>query len=63
MSSIAAFERLAYYDENPDLVQTVEIKRLPEDEPLIQMETSTGDMRYYRRWGTLTLLLTARPAR
>jgi uncharacterized protein (DUF1684 family) len=47
-----AFEGLAYYPENPDLAQTVAITRLPDDEPLILMETSTGDTRHYRRWAT-----------
>lgn len=47
-----AFEGLDYYDYDPDLVLTVAVNRLSDDEPLIQMETSTGDTRLYRRWGT-----------
>lgn len=46
------FMGLAYYDANPTLVLTVAVDRLPDDEPLIEMETSTGDTRLFRRWGT-----------
>ena len=47
-----AFDGLAYFDEAIKLFMTVEVERLPETEPLITMETSTGDKRPYRRWGT-----------
>ncbi len=46
-----AFRGLDYYDENPTLTFEIEVTRLPETEPLIEMETSTGDTRLYRRWG------------
>lgn len=45
------FEHLNYYDENPDLAFTAEVTRFAADEPLIEMQTSTGDTRFYRRWG------------
>ena len=45
------FEGLNYFEENDDLVLTVEVKRLGDDEPLIEMDTTTGDRRHYRRWG------------
>ncbi len=45
------FTGLDYYPENSDLVFEVEVERLPDTEPLIEMETSTGDKRLYRRWG------------
>ena len=48
------FEGLNYYDENEALVFEVEVERLPETEPLIEMETSTGDVQPYRRWGRFT---------
>lgn len=46
-----AFQGLNYYDENPDLVLEVDVERFSEDEPLIEMETSTGDTQHFRRWG------------
>lgn len=45
------FEGLNYYDYNPELVFDVKIERYPATEPLITMQTSTGDTRHYRRWG------------
>jgi len=48
------FTGLNYYDENPDLSLTVEVTPLPADEKLVEMETSTGEHRLYRRWGQLT---------
>jgi len=46
------FTGLSYFAENPAFVFTVTVTRLAEDEPLLEMETSTGEMRLYRRWGT-----------
>ena len=48
------FQGLDYYDENKDLILEVEVERFPETEPLIEMETSTGERRLYRRWGRFT---------
>lgn len=45
------FQGLNYYDENPDLVFEVDVERFSEDEPLIEMETSTGDRQHFQRWG------------
>ncbi len=45
------FDGLAYFDANRDLVLRVEATRFADDEPLIEMETSTGDRQFYRRWG------------
>ncbi|MFQ5400914.1 MAG: DUF1684 domain-containing protein [Anaerolineae bacterium] len=50
----AAFKGLDYYKEDEGLLLTVDVVRFPENEPLIQMETSTGDTRPYRRWGYFT---------
>jgi len=49
-----SFEGLAYYDYNEALVFKVDVKLLPEDEPIVTMQTSTGDSQDYRRWGTFT---------
>ena len=46
-----AFSGLDYYDDNEALAFTTAVTRFPDDEPLIEMETSTGDLRLYRRWG------------
>ena len=47
----ADFEHLDYYEENPDLVFTAEVARFADSEPLVEMQTSTGDVRQDRRWG------------
>ncbi len=52
-----AFEGLDYYDENPDLAFVVHVERFPASEPLIVMETSTGDRRPYRRWGRFSVVV------
>lgn len=45
------FQGLSYYAPDDSYVFTVAVQRFAEDEPLIQMETSTGDVRPFRRWG------------
>ena len=45
-----AFQGLNYYAFNPDLVVAGPIIRFAQNEPLIEMQTSTGDTRRYRRW-------------
>lgn len=57
------FDGLNYYDENEDLIFEVEVERFPEDEPIIEMETSTGDRQPYRRYGTFTFAVDGRSAR
>jgi uncharacterized protein (DUF1684 family) len=57
------FRGLAYYDHNPALVLTVAVERLPDDEALIEMETSTGDVRPFRRWATFDFAVGGEPAR
>lgn len=49
------FQGLDYFDYNPDLVLEVELERFPEDEPLIEMETTTGGKQRYRRYGRFTV--------
>lgn len=45
------FIALSYYPEAPELCLTVPVERYPDNEPLVTMQTSTGDTRQYRRWG------------
>ena len=47
----AQFKGLNYYPETEDLIIQGEVERFPYNEPAIDMETSTGDVRPYRRWG------------
>ena len=51
------FEGLPYYDANEALVLTVEMVRFAATEPMIEMETSTGDVRPYRRYGRFSFLV------
>lgn len=51
----ADFNGLAYYGENRSLKLIVAVERFPDSEPLIEMSTSTGDTRRYRRWGRFTV--------
>ncbi len=44
------FEGLAYYPENPDLNLEVEVEELPVKDS-IQMETTTGGVQTYQRYG------------
>jgi uncharacterized protein len=46
------FAGLKYYDYNPDLVFELEPEEFAEKEA-IQMQTSTGDLRNYLRWGRI----------
>ncbi|HRN67108.1 MAG TPA: DUF1684 domain-containing protein [Promineifilum sp.] len=57
------FKGLDYYGENPALVIVATVEHLPDDEPIIEMETSTGDARPFRRWGTFAFEVDAQPAR
>ncbi|MCA9940355.1 MAG: DUF1684 domain-containing protein [Anaerolineales bacterium] len=49
------FRGLSYFAPDEAFVFVVEVRRFPDDEPLIQMETSTGDVRLYRRWGEFSV--------
>ncbi len=51
------FTGLRYYEPNDDLAFEVAVERLPADEPLIQMGTSTGDTQTFRRWGRFTFVV------
>ena len=45
------FDGLNYYGPNQDLILEVEVERFPDGEPIVIMQTSTGDQQEYRRWG------------
>lgn len=47
----ADFDGLPYFAENEALILAVEVARFAATEPMIEMETSTGEQRPYRRWG------------
>lgn len=47
----AEFAGLPYYLPNADLVFEVDVDLFSADEPLIEMQTNTGDTRLHRRWG------------
>jgi uncharacterized protein (DUF1684 family) len=49
-----AFQGLNYYGINEDLILEVVVERFPEEEPLVEISTNTGDLRAYRRWGRFT---------
>jgi uncharacterized protein (DUF1684 family) len=46
----ASFEGLNYFDENPDLRFETEVERFPDGEQ-IQIQTNTGDVQTYERYG------------
>lgn len=56
------FSALDYYPENEDLVLEVEVVRFPDDEPMIEMVTNTGDIRPHRRWGKFTFAVDGKEA-
>ena len=58
----ADFDGLNYYDENEDFIFVVEVEKFGEDEPLIEMDTSTGDLRPYRRYGRFTFQVNGQDA-
>ena len=47
----ADFDGLPYFAENEALILAVEVAQFAATEPMIEMETSTGEQRPYRRWG------------
>lgn len=50
-----SFTALAYYDPNPDLVLTVTVDLLDSSD-VISMETTTGDIQQYRRYGRFSFV-------
>jgi uncharacterized protein (DUF1684 family) len=47
------FTSLSYYDPNPDLDLTLEAEEF-EDKDVVQMQTSTGDIKVYQKWGKIS---------
>ena len=45
-----SFSGLKYFPENPDLDLTVEVEEFPEKD-LVQIQTNTGDVQEYERFG------------
>lgn len=46
-----SFAGLNYYEEDPGYVIEGTVERFPDDEALVEMQTSTGDTQHYRPWG------------
>jgi len=44
------FSGLNYFNENPDLVFTVDVEKFPEKD-LVNIQTSTGEIQSYQRYG------------
>lgn len=51
-----SFDGLSYYDEDPDLRHELEVERFDKRER-IEMQTSTGDVAEYTRWGKASFLV------
>ena len=56
-----AFAGLRYFPENPALRLVVQVERFPQPET-IHMQTSTGDVRDYERYGRFTFEVEGQPA-
>lgn len=56
------FTGLAYFAANDDLIFETEVERFADDEPLLEMETSTGEARPFRRWGRFLFTVEGQPA-
>jgi uncharacterized protein len=54
------FDGLRHYDHNPDLAFTLTIPPLA-DGTFIQMQTTTGEIRMMKRYGTFTLTIADQP--
>lgn len=48
------FEGLDYFEPNEDLIMVLSVEKFASTEPMIEMETSTGEQRPYRRYGRIT---------
>jgi uncharacterized protein (DUF1684 family) len=56
------FDGLTYFEANEALNLIVPVERFAPTEPMIEMETSTGDVRPYRRWGRVSFKVDGEPA-
>ena len=57
----AAFRGLSYFPEDPDLRLTVEVSRFPEEQE-VKIQTNTGDVQTYRRYGRFKFEVEGRTA-
>jgi uncharacterized protein (DUF1684 family) len=57
-----AFEGLPYYDENDALIVVVRPQMFPEEEPLVELTTNTGEIRPHRRWARFTFVVDGQEA-
>ena len=57
----AGFSALRYFPENPDLDLSVEVERFPEGDE-IQIQTNTGDVQTYERFGRFGFEIDGEPA-
>ncbi len=55
------FEGLKYYEENPDLSMVLEIEPYEEQE-IVEMQTTTGDVAEYARYGRIAFEVNGQPA-
>ena len=55
------FQGLAYFPENPDLVLELQIEEFQQKDE-IRMQTSTGDVQVYQRFGRLHFTVEGQPA-
>lgn len=58
----AHFTGLSYYDPNPDLDLIVQVEPFAQREP-IQMQTTTGSVQYFERYGQFTFMVEGQEAR
>jgi uncharacterized protein (DUF1684 family) len=57
----ASFTGLSYFPENPELRLSVEVSRFPEEQE-VKVQTNTGDIQTYRRFGRFKLEVEGHPA-
>jgi hypothetical protein len=57
----AGFHGLKYFDENPSLELVLEVKQYDPQE-VVEMQTSTGDVAQYIRWGRISFEVDGEPA-
>ena len=56
------FDGLAYFPTAPSLIIKAALDYFPAGEPLIEMQTTTGDLRQYRRWAKFRFEVGGEPA-
>ena len=57
----ASFTGLSYFPENPELRLSVEVNRFPEEQE-VKIQTNTGDVQTYRRFGRFKFEVEGDPA-